>query len=248
MQEPPISIITVVYNACQTLEDTIKSVSSQDKSLFEYWIIDGGSTDGTIDIIRQYEHELAGWITEPDKGIYDAMNKGIDKAKGQWLYFLGADDQLNPNILTHVFLALDGKLAAVYGDVMYDTGDIMHSWLGYGTIMQNTLHHQATFYNSNLFENFRYNTNYRVISDYELNLQIYLKKLPTLFISHVIATCGSTGTSSVLSTVEVNDLRGKYIKNKAVNYLINSALKFYYFYFKTKKKTKQKIVSTFKLS
>lgn len=230
-----ISIITVVLNAGQTLEAAIKSVLSQDKSLFEYWIIDGGSTDGSLDIIKKYSDQLAGWISEPDHGIYDAMNKGIDRVNGQWLYFLGADDQLNPEILTKVSPHLNPNLAAVYGDVIYDTGHIMHSWIGYGTIIQNTLHHQATFYNRNLFESFRYNVVYRIISDYELNLQIFLKKLPTLFVPYIIATCGSTGTSSVLSTVEVNDLRGKYVKNRVINYAINSVLEAYYFYIKMKR-------------
>ena len=230
-----ISVITVVYNAEQTLEASIKSVLSQDRNLFEYWIIDGGSTDGSLRIIQKYADQLAGWISEPDRGIYDAMNKGIDRVNGQWLYFLGGDDQLNPEILTKVVPHLNPSLAAVYGDIIYDTGHIMHSWIGYGTIIQNTLHHQATFYNRNLFENFRYNVTYRVISDYELNLQIFLKKLPTLFIPYIIAICGSTGTSSVLSTVEVNDLRGKYVKNRVVNYSINSLLEVYYLYIKMKR-------------
>lgn len=243
MNRPLISIITVVYNARLTLEATIKSVLQQPKGLCEYWIIDGGSTDGSLELIRQYEDQLVGWISEPDKGIYEAMNKGIDRAKGKWLYFLGADDQLSEGILSKVAPHLEPTLAAVYGDVMYDTGDVMHSWLGYGTLIQNTLHHQATFYNSNLFNNFRYNTSYRVISDYELNLQIYLKKRSTLFIPYLIAICGSKGTSSVLSSVEVNDLRGKYVKNKAVNYVLNTMLETYYFYFKSKKLIKRQLTA-----
>jgi len=241
MDEPLISIITVVYNAELTLESTIKSVLGQQKDLFEYWIIDGGSTDGSLDLIHKYESELAGWISEPDKGIYDAMNKGIERAKGKWLYFLGADDQLNEGIVAIVASNLNSNLVAVYGDVIYDTGDIMHSWLGYGTLMQNTLHHQATFYKRTLFEKFRYNTTYRVISDYELNLQIYLKKQATLFIPYIIATCGSTGTSSILSTKEVNDLRSKYVKNKLINYALNTMLEFYYFYFKSKRNIRYKL-------
>ena len=241
MSKPLISIITVVYNARPTLEATIQSVLRQPKELFEYWIIDGGSTDGSLDLIRQYEGELAGWISEPDRGIYDAMNKGIDRVKGEWLYFLGGDDQLTDGILGTVAANLDPKLAAVYGDIIYDTGHIMHSWLGYGTLMQNTLHHQATFYNRTLFAHFRYDTSYRVISDYELNLQIYLQKRPTRFIPHIIATCGSAGVSSVVSSVEVNHLRGKYVKNKAINYVLNAMLNTYYVYYRTKRAVMRKL-------
>lgn len=88
------SIITVSYNAAATIEQTILSVIRQDYSNIEYIVIDGGSTDGTVDIIRKYEDNIAYWISEPDQGIYDAMNKGIRRATGDYVYFLGADDWL----------------------------------------------------------------------------------------------------------------------------------------------------------
>ncbi|MEZ0485839.1 glycosyltransferase family 2 protein [Fibrella aquatica] len=233
---PLISVIMPTYDAAKTLVLAIESINRQNYSNLELIIIDGNSNDGTVDILKTYETGITFWISEPDKGIYDAMNKGISKATGDWLYFLGADDQLNPDILNQIAPYLDLKLAAVYGDVIYDTGGVMRSRVDFRILIQNTLHHQATFYNRGLFTDFRYNTDYRVISDYELNLQIYLRKKPTLFVPYLIATCGSVGTSSVLSTTEVNDLRGKYVKNRVVNYLLNSMLEFYYFYFKSKKK------------
>lgn len=236
---PVISIIMPTYNAEKTLTAAIESVRAQKYSNLEFIVIDGSSEDGTLEIIKCNESVITTWISEPDKGIYEAMNKGIDRATGQWLYFLGSDDQINANILHTIAPYLKPDLAAVFGDVVYDTGDIMHSWIGYGTLMQNTLHHQATFYNRELFKNFRYDTNYRIISDYELNLQIFLKKTPTLFVPYIISTCGSTGTSSVLSSVEVNHLRGKYIKNKAANFVLNTILETYYTYYRTKKAARQ---------
>ena len=235
---PTISVIMPTYNSSGTIRVAIESVIGQNYPNLEFIIIDGGSQDGTLEIIQSYQKDITHWIAEPDKGIYDAMNKGIDRATGDWLYFMGADDQINPEILLKVAPHLHPTLAAVYGDVIYDTGDVMHSRIGFGTLIQNTLHHQATFYNKNLFVTFRYNVQYRVISDYELNLQLYLQKKAVLFIPYVVATCGSTGTSSTLSTVEVNHLRGKYITNKFINYLLNSYLQFYYFYFKSKKSAK----------
>lgn len=89
-----ISIITVSYNAAATIEQTILSVVGQMYPHIEYIVMDGGSTDGTVDIIRKYEDQIAYWVSEPDQGIYDAMNKGIRRATGDYIYFLGADDWL----------------------------------------------------------------------------------------------------------------------------------------------------------
>ena len=94
MNTPPlITIITVAYNAVKDIENTILSVLNQTYPNIEYIIIDGGSTDGTLDIIKKYEDKISYWVSEPDKGIYDAMNKGIVKANGDYLFFLGADDK-----------------------------------------------------------------------------------------------------------------------------------------------------------
>lgn len=89
-----LSIITVSYNAAATIEQTILSVVGQTYPHIEYIVIDGGSTDGTVDMIRKYDAQIAYWVSEPDRGIYDAMNKGIRRATGDYVYFLGADDWL----------------------------------------------------------------------------------------------------------------------------------------------------------
>ena len=87
-----ISVVTVSYNAVATIEQTLLSVINQTYPNIEYIIIDGGSTDGTVDIIKKYADEIVYWISEPDKGIYDAMNKGIKKANGEWINFINAGD------------------------------------------------------------------------------------------------------------------------------------------------------------
>ena len=89
---PLITIVTVVFNARDRLERTIKSIIGQDYSNIEYILIDGGSTDGTLDIISRYSDRIAFWCSEPDKGLYDAMNKGISHAHGNYLWFLNAGD------------------------------------------------------------------------------------------------------------------------------------------------------------
>lgn len=89
---PKVSIITVVYNGEKELENTILSVIRQTYDNLEYIIVDGGSTDNTINIIKKYANKISYWISEPDKGIYDAMNKGIDVANGEWLLFRNCGD------------------------------------------------------------------------------------------------------------------------------------------------------------
>ena len=123
-----ITIITVSYNAAATIEQTISSVVHQDYPNIEYIIIDGGSTDGTIDIIKRYESYGIRWISEPDHGIYDAMNKGIRYATGDYLYFLGADDWLCNNevilsIRTQGFLFIWGMFFCIRMCIDWSSGN-----------------------------------------------------------------------------------------------------------------------------
>lgn len=104
---PTVSIITITYNAERFLERTILSIVAQQATDFEYVVIDGGSKDGTLDIIRRYEAYITSWVSEPDKGLYDAMNKGLHRAKGQYVWFMNAGDELHdsrtlPNLLSRI--------------------------------------------------------------------------------------------------------------------------------------------------
>lgn len=111
-----ISIITVVFNGEKYIEETIQSIINQTCKNIEYIIIDGGSTDGTLDIIKKYKDRVDYWISEKDKGIYDAMNKGIDVASGEYINFLNAGDSfVNENILKKTFTQLDRSYDLVYG-------------------------------------------------------------------------------------------------------------------------------------
>ena len=116
-----ISIITVCYNSVKTIHETLQSVASQRYPHVEYIIIDGGSTDGTQDVVKKFSQYVALFISEPDKGIYDAMNKGIAKATGDVVGLLNADDlYANIDVLTTVADAFnDQKLDACYSDLIY---------------------------------------------------------------------------------------------------------------------------------
>lgn len=119
MVRPLISVVTVCYNAVNSIEKTIQSVINQTYSNIEYIIIDGGSTDGTVDIIKKYADKVAYWVSGPDKGIYDAMNKGICIAKGEWINFMNAGDVFYDNYtISDVFTkSLSESLLCIYGDV-----------------------------------------------------------------------------------------------------------------------------------
>lgn len=114
--KPIVSIITVVFNGVEFLEPTVLSVIDQQCDNYEYIIVDGGSTDGTLDIIRKYEKKIKVWISEPDNGLYDAMNKGLGMAQGDYVWFINAGDELyDPGTLCKIFD--DDK--GMYSDIYY---------------------------------------------------------------------------------------------------------------------------------
>ena len=124
---PLISVVTVSYNAVLTIEQTILSVINQTYPHIEYIIIDGGSTDGTVDIIKKYANRIAYWVSEPDKGIYDAMNKGIRTAKGEWINFMNAGDLFySKDTLEKVFSkSINDNIKVIYGDVMLNKQGVL---------------------------------------------------------------------------------------------------------------------------
>lgn len=119
---PVVSIVTVVYNGAATLERTILSVLGQGFASMEYIIVDGGSTDGTLDIIRRYEERLAYWCSAKDDGIYDAMNKGIALATGEWVGLINADDAYAADAVAVAMKAVSGndQVNIVHGDILVE--------------------------------------------------------------------------------------------------------------------------------
>jgi glycosyltransferase involved in cell wall biosynthesis len=116
--EPVISIITVVYNNRDFLEKTIKSIVFQTYPKIEYIIIDGNSTDGTLELITSYNDKIAYWISEKDAGIYDAMNKGLSCATGDYVWFINAGDQINESDTLQSIIKNDPAIDVYYGDTM----------------------------------------------------------------------------------------------------------------------------------
>lgn len=195
---PLITIITVVYNGAQFLEDTIKSVINQSFKNFEYIVIDGGSTDGTLEIIQKYQSHIAKWISEPDKGIYDAMNKGIDLSTGSWLNFMNAGDSLySSEVLENVF---DNEISQDIG-IIYGNTDIGHKILKYKQNLNiqdmaqgMMLCHQSTFYR--LCDSIRYNLKYKICGDQDFTMQFFSKNRKSQYFDITISKYDLDGISS----------------------------------------------------
>ena len=179
--KPLVSVITVVLNGMQHLEQTIRSVLSQSYDNVEYILIDGGSTDGTLEIIRRYEHAIDYWVSEPDSGIYDAWNKGVCLAQGQWIAFLGADDSyLQDAIQAYVNLIsqysgqspeyVSSRVSLTSDSHIMRTKGTHWKWRSFQKYMH--VAHVGSFHNRALFDKYGlYDTTYKLCGDYELLLR-----------------------------------------------------------------------------
>lgn len=172
MKEKLISVITVVYNNVDLIEDTIKSVLSHEMDHFEYIIIDGGSTDGTVDIIFKYLDKISIFITEKDKGIYDAMNKGINCSTGTFVYFINCGDRLLNLPVKELSKGISNDINCF--PVQLSNGQKIIPSSGFMLKLKNTLPHQGCFYKRS--KDLNYDLNYKVFSDFNLNQQIYIKR------------------------------------------------------------------------
>lgn len=199
--EPKISVIIVVYNAANTVETAINSILEQTYKNTEVIVIDGGSVDGTLEILKKYKAANLRWISEPDKGIYDAMNKGIKFSSGEWLYFLGADDKLYGNkILEDIFKESDLHDAEfLYGNVKRGTHSKLYDGeFDYEKLLKKNISHQAVFYKKDIFlRSGSYNLRYRTHADWDVNLRCFENQtVKTKYIDKIIA-CFATGGASV---------------------------------------------------
>jgi glycosyltransferase involved in cell wall biosynthesis len=223
--KPLVSVITVVHNGAATISRTLESVRDQQHAAVEHIIIDGASTDGTVEIIKAYQRDELRWISESDSGIYDAMNKGISLARGEWLLFLGADDALaGPTVLLDIFHKRElSRYDLVCGISSFENGHDHMPKLDWRTQVFNTVHHQAAFYRRGLFRGFRYRTDIPVIADYELNYFLYLQRHPVLFIDRKVSICGCRGVSHTSSKFAAH-LDAYRIRSRYTNSIKNTGL------------------------
>jgi glycosyltransferase involved in cell wall biosynthesis len=176
---PLVTVITAVFNGAETIRQCIESVLRQDYPFIEHIIVDGGSTDGTVDVLRQYEDRIALWTSEPDSGVYDAWNKGVRSAHGEWVAFLGADDRYLPDaIRTYVEYIRHHPGTEFLSSVVrleYPSGhfrDFGECWQWLPFLKYMSAAHPGSMHKRSLFARYGfYDTSYRITADYEFLLR-----------------------------------------------------------------------------
>ncbi len=218
---PEISVITVCYNSEKHIEQTITSIAAQTYKNLEYIIIDGGSTDGTIDIIRKHDAHIHKWISEPDNGIAHAMNKGLELARGDYILFLHSDDYLlSPDVLKEASRFLHPPFDIVMFDIIFeDNGRKIYRaprgfnwWINFKT----GVFHQSVFCSKRLFEQVgAFDTRYRVAMDYDFFLRAYRAGVSHCRVRCPLAAMRLTGISS---KKDWRNLRERLEEEKKVHY------------------------------
>lgn len=175
-----ISVITISFNALNNIENTIISVVEQEFNDFEYIIVDGNSLDGTVDIIKKYDNKITKWISEPDSGIYNAMNKGISLATGDFCIFMNAGDCfVDKNVLYNVSRSLLNECDIYNGNAFFvDDNNKLICYERYRKsysikhFIKDSICHQATFIRTNLLRKYPYDESLKMVSDWKFWLQM----------------------------------------------------------------------------
>lgn len=222
ISKPLISVIVAVYNGIKTLQRCIDSVSAQTYLNKELIIIDGGSIDGTIEILRFNKNKITYWHSEHDNGIYNAWNKALCHSKGDWIIFLGSDDYLWKNsvfeeVMSHMIKAKSQGILMVYGQVVRVTKDNEISCIdGYswektwrGIIIDGigTFTHQGMFHHRSIFELYgMFDESFKIAGDYELLIRIFKDGGNAIFVDDLIVTGMQIGgiTSNCIKIVKEN--------------------------------------------
>lgn len=232
-----VTVITIVYNGESEIENTILSVLNQNYDNLEYIIIDGKSTDHTLSIINNYGNRITKIISEPDKGIYDAMNKGIDFATGEWVNFMNCGDVFySNNVITCLFEKI-GNADIIYGDNMlkYKWGKIvlapdkitnLNKYMTFG--------HQTAFVKKTILEKYKFNLNYKISADYDLFYKLFNSKYNFLYIPITVsifsADDGVSTNNPLITYIEDAKVRGVYSslfwKAKYFLYLIKFKIRY----------------------
>lgn len=202
MSRPVFTIVTVSYNAVAVIEKTILSVIDQHYPELEYIIVDGGSKDGTIDVVKKYEANISKWISEPDKGIYDAMNKAIRMATGDWINFMNAGDVFYSNsVLNSIAGQISDESTVVFGDMAMDINGYEYIELSdpfYDHLPLNHklgFNHQATFVRTEAAKRHPFNLRFKLAADYNMIITLYREGCVFQQINKVFVKFDTTGAA-----------------------------------------------------
>ena len=197
-----ISIVLPVLNAARTLRATLDSIAGQDFRDFECVVMDGASIDGSLAVLESYSAIIPNFRlrSRADQGIYDAMNAGVEAARGEWLYFMGADDRLvDARVLSSVAPALRSDVDFVYGNVLW--GETDHAYNGevsYRKLLDYNICHQATFTRASVLQRLGgFDTQFRSHADWDLHVKIYRSDdVRRAYVDRVICRYGAEGFSA----------------------------------------------------
>jgi len=253
--KPLVTVITATYNSGNVLQRCIDSVSAQTYSNIEYIVIDGGSKDNTVDIIKLNEHVITKWISERDEGVYDAWNKGIELATGDWIVFIGSDDTFYPDaIQTYVsFIENNNQQLDFVSSRVHITNskDQVIRTFGWPWIWAKskrvcTIAHPGSFHRRDLFKTYGdYNKSYKICGDYELLLRAgsalktaYIEFVSLkmqvgglsdsykVYLEHYKAVTSTGKLSNIVASYDLIKEYSKFLLKRGFRYLgLNIALK-----------------------
>ncbi len=217
MVRPKVTIITVSFNSEKTIERTIKSVLNQTSNDFEYIIIDGGSTDLTMDIVRSYEANFEGrlkWVSEPDNGIYDAFNKGIELSTGEYIGFINSDDWYEQDTIEILCNNISSGYADVYFGLLnvWENNELVWVYCNFcSSIKTESLAHPSTFISKDAYDKFGlYNLDYVSASDYEMFIRLINNECSFKYIDSTLANFSRGGVSgTAIGYFETLDIKLK---------------------------------------
>ncbi len=224
--DPVVTIVTVVYNDKLNIENTIRSVLKQTYKNIQYIVVDGNSTDGTLDIIKRHKKNIDILISEPDKGVYDAMNKGIDKVCGEWVVFMNSGDLFyNENVLEDVF-RFDCLADVIYGNIVYahDKDKVVAPrkldafWKGL------PFNHQASLVKAELYKKYKFDLKYSISSVHDFFFKLFNEGCKFKYINKTIALYDLTGMSATSYRWLVDNWRINLNYSKTKMHLVIGAL------------------------
>jgi len=226
-----VSIITSVYNNKATIEDAIKSVLSQTYENIEYIVVDGASSDGTVEVIQKYADKLAAFVSEKDRGIYDGLNKGVDLATGDIVAFLHSDDiYANENVIKEVVeLFQTQELDSVYGDLVYvdkvNTSKVFRYWKSGAYAIEKLKRgwmppHPTFFVKRELYEKYgKFDLSFKIAADYDFMLRVLGKhKISTAYLPKVLykMRVGGASNRSIGNILQKSKEDARALKNNNI--------------------------------
>lgn len=193
--QPKITIITVTFNALENLQKTIKSVEAQDYQNLEYIVVDGGSKDGSKEFIESKKDSINKWVSEPDGGIYDAMNKGVKMASGEYCIFMNAGDTFVSSASISEVFAKESDADVIYGDIMKN-GQLKKS-LSPRNCHKMFYCHQAVFTRISCLKEYPFDVKHRYSADFKQAKQLFLAGKSFAYVDLAVADFDTGGVSNV---------------------------------------------------